>query len=363
MTKKSFILIFVILSLLVFLVPTTVQAGSGLTVTASSAQVDFPASITFNISTESDFDITDIRLHYSVERIAFAQVTAEVFVTFTPAKSVNTQWLWDMRRTGGLPPGADVTYWWTVTDGAGKKIETEPALISVQDERYDWKTLQQGQVTLNWYEGDDSFGQELMAATQEALGRLEANSGAELESPVSVYIYASQSDLLGAMIYPQEWTGGVAYSQYGTIAIGIGQTESQLNWGKRTISHELTHLVVHQVTSNPYNSLPTWLDEGLAMTSEGELELSFVIALSWAEAEDSYISVRSLCSPFPSDINQTLLAYAESHEIVVYLIDEYGSDKMLELLNAFKQGSGYDEALIKVYGFDMDELNLLWRPE
>jgi hypothetical protein len=202
-----------------------------------------------------------------------------------------------------------------------------------------------------------------MAATQEALVRLEANSGAELESPVSLYIYASQADLLGAMVFPQEWTGGVAYSQYGIIAIGIGQTESQLNWGKRTIAHELTHLVVNQITYNPYNYLPDWLNEGLAMTSEGELELSFVLALSWAEAEDAYISVRSLCSPFPADVNQTLLAYAESHEIVAYLINEYGSDKMLELLNTFKQGSGYDEALIKVYGFDMDELNSLWRSE
>jgi len=33
---------------------------------------------------------------------------------------------------------------------------------------------------------------------------------------------------------------------------------------------------------------------------------------------------------------------------------------MLELLNTFRQGSGYDEALQKVYGFDMDGLNELW---
>ena len=34
---------------------------------------------------------------------------------------------------------------------------------------------------------------------------------------------------------------------------------------------------------------------------------------------------------------------------------------MFELLNTFKQGSGYDEALLKVYGFDMDGLDALWR--
>lgn len=360
MIKKTLFLIFVILSLLVFLIPGTVQAGSGLIVSDSSAQADFPTSITFNISTESDTSIIDIRLHYMVERMAYIQVIAEVYVAFTPAKSVNTQWVMDMRKTGGLPPGADVSYWWTVTDMAGKKIETVPSLIHIEDGRFDWKTIQQGQVTLNWYEGDDSFAEGLMLATQEALARLAANSGAELVSPVSLYIYGSQSDLLGAMIYPQEWTGGVAFSQYGIIAIGIDQTQSALDWGKRTISHELTHLVINQVTFNPYNYLPNWLSEGLAMTSEGELELSFVFALSSAEAENSFISVRSLCSPFPADYNQTVLSYAESYKIVAYLINEYGRSKMFELLGVFSQGSGYDEALKKVYGFDMDELNSLW---
>ena len=36
---------------------------------------------------------------------------------------------------------------------------------------------------------------------------------------------------------------------------------------------------------------------------------------------------------------------------------------MLELLLTFKQGSGYDAALEKVYGFDMDGLNTLWRSQ
>jgi hypothetical protein len=34
---------------------------------------------------------------------------------------------------------------------------------------------------------------------------------------------------------------------------------------------------------------------------------------------------------------------------------------MLELLLTFKEGSGYDAALEKVHGFDMDGLDKLWR--
>ncbi len=361
--KKIIFPVLLALTLSVFLVPGAIWAGSGLTVSDTSVQVNFPSNIIFNIAAESDVSITDIRLYYSIEHMAFAQVTAEAYVTFIPAKSVNTQWVWDMRKTGGLPPGSAVNYWWKVTDASGRKIVTEVSSVHIEDERYDWKSLQQGQVTLYWYEGDDSFAGELMAATQDALARLATTTGVELISPVKVYIYANQADLLGAMVYPQEWTGGVAYSEFGIVAIGIEQTQSELEWGKRTISHELTHLVINQLTFNPYNYLPNWLNEGLAMFSEGELELSFILALSRAEAENSYISVRSLCSPFSAYADQTLLAYAESYEIVSYLIDNYGSEKMFALLNVFKQGSGYDEALEKIYGFNMDELNMLWRSD
>jgi hypothetical protein len=359
--KKIFVPFLIIIALVAWLVPGAVQAAAGIVVSDSSAEVNFPASITFNIAAESDAAINDIRVHYTVERMAFAQVTAEVYVVFTPAKSVKTQYVWDMRKTGSLPPSTDITYWLTVTDSAGKKVETAPATIHFNDTRFDWKTIEQGQVTLYWYSGNDSFAADLMGAAQTALTRLADNTGAGLNTPVSIYIYGSQQDLLGAMIYEQDWAGGVAFSQYGIIAIGIETTQDQIDWGMRTIGHELTHLVEYQVTLNPYNYIPNWLSEGLAMYSEGPLELGFILALSRAEADNTFISVRSLCSPFPSDYTQTVLSYAESYKIVSYLIDKYGRDKMFSFLDSFKQGIGWDDALLAAYGFDMDELNSLWK--
>ena len=55
------------------------------------------------------------------------------------------------------------------------------------------------------------------------------------------------------------------------------------------------------------------------------------------------------------------MSYAKSYSRVEVLITTYGQGKMLELLTAFSQGSSYDGALEKVYGFDMDGLNTLWR--
>jgi hypothetical protein len=358
--KKFIFLAFLICSLLVCLGPGAAYAAGGPVLNKSSAQINFPSTLTFTISTGSDVDITDIRLHYIVNRMANSRVVSEVYLTFTPSKNVNTQWVWDMRKSGGLPPGSSLDYWWTVADASGKVLETVPERFDVVDSRYTWKTLTRGKVTFHWYKGDDAFAGELMDAAQDALAQLAGNTGAELESPVSFYIYATSADLRGAMIFAQEWTGGVAFTEYGIIAIGIAPVSGELAWGKRTIAHELTHLVIHQVIFNPYGGLPTWLDEGLAMVSEGALDAQFTSALSSARSKNSFISVRSLASPFSAYADQSVLAYAQSREIVKYLIDTYSRSRMFDLLNTFAQGSGYDEALQKVYGFDMDGLNVKW---
>ena len=352
---------FLVIILLGLLIPGVVWAGSTLEVLDSSVVVNFPASLTFNITAASDFNIIDIRLHYMVDRMAYARIVSEIPMVVTPATRVTTQWVWDMRMSGGMPPGSSIDYWWTVSDAGGGKLETAPATVHMEDNRYNWRSTTQGSVTFYWYQGDDAFAGELMDTAQEALSRLAENTGAELEDPVRLYIYASSSDLRGSMIFPQEWTGGVAFTEYGVIAIGITPNSSGLAWGKRAIAHELTHLVVHQVTFNPYNSLPTWLDEGLAMTAEGELEPEFVSSMSKARSENMLISVRSLASPFSANTEESLLGYAESYEVVTYLINEFGREKMLALLNTFEQGSGYDEALKKVYGFNMDGLNAKWK--
>jgi len=358
MIKRAVLLILVAILFLALPGPAAVRAVDGLQVLESRVEVDFPMKVNFNLSMTSDTDITDIRLHYTVDQMRHAEVISEVFLRFEPATLVDVEWSWDMRKTGGMPPGSRMSYWWTIEDARGERIETEPTVVQVDDVRYPWRSLSEGLLTLYWYDGDESFARELMDTAQQALVRMASYAGAELESPAEIYIYAKPEDLLGAMIFPQEWTGGVAYTRFSTVAIGI--SPDSLDWGKRAMTHELTHLVIHQVVFNPYNDLPTWLDEGLAMYAEGPLEPVFVNLLVQAINEDRLITVRSLSSPFSAYAEESILAYAQSYSLLDFTINNYGQSQMLELLNTFHEGSGYDEALQKIYGFDMDGLNELW---
>jgi len=359
MIKKASILALVICLFLSILSPSLVQAQSGLTILDSSAQAEFPSTLSFNLSAQGDVNITDIRLRYTVDRATFAQVTSEVYIEFAPATTVDVGWTLEMVKMGGLPPGSSLDYWWVIENTSGSRIETAPSRVQFDDNRYSWRSLAEDEVTIYWYKGNDSFAQEIMLSAQQALARLVEDTGAGLEKPVKLYIYANARDLQEAMIYPQEWTGGVAFTRYGIIAIGI--SSDNLYWGKRAVAHELTHLVIHQMTLNSYNGLPTWLDEGLAMHTEGELDPQFTTYLNEAIAEKSLITVRSLSSPFSAYTAQSYLSYAQSYSLVDFLISNYGQAKMLELLLTFRQGSSYDGALEKVYGFDMDGLNNLWQ--
>ena len=349
--------------LLLLLSPSAVAAEAGIAVIASGVEIDFPSQAVFTLEAESYVDIVDIRLYYQVDKMNYAEVVSEGWADFTRANKTEASWIWDM-RIAGLPPGAEVTYWWMIEDAGGNKLETSSEIMRFDDERYLWRSLTSNTpggsgLTLFWYQGGDAFAQELLDACGEGLDTLTRDIGTYPERPIKIYVYASSSDLLGAMIFPYEWTGGVAFTEFSTIAIGIGP--SSLDWGKRALVHELTHLVVHQATFSPYGQLPTWLDEGLAMYSEGELESHFRSRLQTAIREDNLISVRSLCSAFSAQTEEAHLSYAQSFSLVEYLLDNYGQDKMLDLLTLFKEGATYDEALSEVYDFDIDGLDARWR--
>ncbi len=356
MIRRAFLLILVI-SLL--LIPIPVESQSQIAAQATF-DVDFPLSITFNLQAESNSDITRIVLQYQVDKqLSCAHVTSIAFPDFEPGASVQTSWTWDMIKSGGLPPGTQVYYSWIIVNEDGDELITEWETLCFDDDRYDWHSVIDGNLEILWYSGTQEFAQELMDAANDALVRLEASTGATLERSVRIYIYPNAYDLQGAMIYPQEWTGGVAFTEHGVIAIGI--SIYNLEWGKNAIAHELAHMVIHQITFNCYNQLPTWLDEGLAMYAQEERDPSYEAALNEAIAEGGLFSVRTLSSSFPASPQAAALSYAESYSIVGFLIQEYGQEKMLELLLVFHDGCGYDEALMEVYGFDMDGLDALWR--
>ncbi len=340
----------------------TVAAGP-FTVTLETPEVDFPDAIEFRLGARGDAEITAVTLQYRMDRMGIFPVTSVAFPDFTPGQETVASWTWDMKQTGGLPPGAGLSYWWSISDASGHEADTPARTLRFDDGRHQWQELRSASFTLYWYHGDDGFARRLADAGEEGLDLLAGDIGARPRRPIEVYIYNGIGDLQDSVVYPDPWTGGLAFTEYSIVALGVGTSRAEVEWGEGAMAHEMAHLVVHQATMNGYGvSLPTWLDEGLAMYSEGPLDASFASVLSAAVRARQLDSVQSLSSSFPTDTNAAYLAYAESYSLVDYLLERHGGqERMLAFLAAITAGSGYEEALQAVYGLDPSALDAQWK--
>ncbi|MBI2873071.1 MAG: hypothetical protein HYY00_07800 [Chloroflexi bacterium] len=335
------------------------RAQGPIEVLGASVTADFPNTITFRISARSQTEITRASLLYRVSRPQCARVVSVAQPEFRPSRTLNTQWEWQLRETGGLPVGASVLFHWAVRDAAGNVAETLEEEYVHRDPRFDWRQVQGDGVTLNWYRGDEAFARTLLDSAVQALERLNAATGASARGPLRAFIYGDTTALQAALVFPQEWTGGVAFTDFGIVAIAV--PPSNLEWGQRAMVHEVTHLAVSDATFNCYVSIPAWLNEGLATYNEGPAQERYESVLRAAVAKDSLLTLRSIEGDFPSDPEKALLAYAQSRSVVAFLLDGYGPGAMQKLLAAFREGSPTDAALQAAYGFDEDGLERRWR--
>jgi hypothetical protein len=357
--KIGYIALTFICLIAILCLPNPVRAQNQLNVITNSADIRFPMAIDFRLHASNYVQVNDVRLRYTIAAITLAKVTSESYVKLVPSTDVNVEWTMDMRRTGGLPPGTKITYWWVLTDKDGKTMQTDPIVMQFDDGRYRWRNVTSGQVTIFWYSGGDQFAKELLEIANNSIKKMGGETGLTLEYPINIYLYASYDDLKGAMVFPPDWIGAASYEDLQTVIIGVPAWNTE--YSKTALKHELNHQVTRQLTNNPYCDIPVWLNEGLAVYAEGDSSYTRIGTLKEPTDKNTLVSIRSLSSPFSTESDLARQEYAESYSIVDCLISTYGQGKMLELLAAFKKGSTCDEALKKVYNLDMDGLNTLWR--
>jgi hypothetical protein len=357
--RHRLFIISLICTMFLALAPISANAQGSIVATNDRAKLDFPNSLTFSVHLKSGVKIDRVVLEYGVEQLTCGNVIAEAFPTFTPGTEVDATWTWEMKQTGSQPPGSNIWWRWRVTDANGKDTLTEQKSIIWLDDQHAWKTSSGGDLNLHWYNGGSSFGSELHDSAVKSLGDLATATGLQLDATTDLYIYANTQDMRDAVLYEPGWTGGLAYPDHNIVIIGIAP--DQIDWGKRTEAHELTHVLVGHLTFSCLGDVPTWLNEGLAVYGEGGPEQNGVTQFNDALAKDTLISVRSLSGGFSEDPGKADLSYSESYNLVNFLVKQYGQDKMTELLKMLRDGSTVDEALKAIYSFDIEGFEDAWR--
>ncbi|MBN1451953.1 MAG: hypothetical protein JW963_13140 [Anaerolineales bacterium] len=344
---------------LAFTYPQPVSAAFETEILTDQPTLNFPDSITFRATIESNTPITSVALEYGTNELTCGTVIAKAFPQFTSATTVNAEWTWEMRQSGSLPPGATIWWRWRYSDESGLENVTDQKTITWLDAKYNWQTITSGPINLHWYAGDQAFAQELLNAAVTGLARLQNDAGLQPDRPVNLYIYANTDDMKDAILYEPSWTGGMAFPEHDVVIIGISQRD--LAWGRTTIAHELTHVLVGHFTFSCLGDVPTWLNEGLAVYSEGGLDPASESQLNEAIRGDQLLTVRSLSGGFSEVPSKAYLSYSQSYSIVKFLIETYGQGKMNSLLITLRDGTTIDDALIEAYGFDVEGLEDAWR--
>lgn len=356
--RKGLSLVGLSLVLLLALGRTASRAQAPVRVLEDRASFRFSQKLAFVLVAESEQEIKEVTLYF---RRQSERVTSRVVPQFKPGRRVEATFDKPL-EPGELPPGTTIEYYWRLGFADGTYTDTPTRTLFYEDDRFDWRSLQSGNLTLLYYGGEReaALAQELAKAAQAALARMQQQVGVTLAAPVRIYVYQSTADMRAALAARSQGfdervvTLGVAVAENTLLLLGSHAGVRQ------TIAHELSHVVIGLATKNPYSPVPRWLDEGLAMYAEGEVPAENLRALNEAVAKDALISVRSLSS-YTGDASRVDLYYGEVYSLVDFMLRTYGRDKMGELLTVFKQGAHQEDALRQVYGLGLDELDAAWR--
>ena len=330
--------------------PTLSARPPAATVLVNEAVYAFAESMTFTLEARADAGIEDVVLRFQVDE---EDVRNRRIPAFEPGSKVRAEHREPLPR-GALHPTAEVHWWWTIVDRDGVETVTARRSLRYVDEQLDWEVLDGNGVRV-WHHGSSQEqAREWSAMAGRALDGLEAMVGLRVDRPIEVIAYQRQSDLRRALsnrgaTYESRLATLGARVADDTVVLDVGSSAGDL---EEVVFHELSHIVLHLHLGAEWVRVPAWLDEGLAMYAEGELSSVERRVLDRAIAGDSILSVRSL-SAFPGDAELVSLAYAQSQDLVAFLVEEHPPERFRGLLDRLVDGeTTFDEALAAEYDYD-----------
>ncbi len=340
----------VLLVALVALAPSGAKAAGGaIQVLDMRQQVNFPNGVGLTLTAESDTDIVEVRVYF---RAAGSSQWGYAYADFKPGSLVTATRSIPVSEAAYLAPGVDVEYYYLIRDAHGAVLKTERSTIEYLDGRFDWQRINIGPLELVYHD----IGEERVAAAARALYQdLQRVTDLLQHEPRNGFkgvIYNSYTDANAVFPVQSQTTtdhgtfAGYAFPEQGVF---VGQ-----GLDRRIIVHESTHLLFREALGDNALDAPAWLDEGLATYSEPNVRIR--------SSRDLYgrtprLSGMNRVSGTPRTIP---LFYQKSVSVVAYLVEQYGKDSFRRMLAELRKGRVIEDALLNVYGFDVDGLEDRW---
>ncbi|MEO6349939.1 MAG: peptidase MA family metallohydrolase [Candidatus Limnocylindrales bacterium] len=260
---------------------------------------------------------------------------------------------------GQSAPNTRVEYQFRVRNPDGSMTVGPVAEITVEDDRFEWQSIEAGLVRVHWYEGDQAFAQAAADVANSAIDRASNLLGTTLPVPVDLFVYSTQQALLEAVSPQRENIAGEAHSNIATMFVWIPPSQNPSE-SAVTVAHELTHLVFNEATLNQFHGPPRWLNEGIATYLSEGYSPEYQAIVNVNASTDSLIPLDGLAGFFPSPPDQFYLAYGESVAAVDYFVRTYSEQTLWDLVRGYAQGVSDNEAFQAATGADAAAFNTAW---
>ena len=321
---------------------------------------NFPESIKFHASIDTELEVEDIRVRFGV---GHGDKNRYNYLDLDRGQGslINGELDWMFNTTGRyIPPGSIVQFHFEVLDAGGNEHLSNNYETIMHDARYEWDEVDSGSIKVYYHGPVETRATRLAEAGAQLLDLMQPITGGETETPIAVTLYNNNAEMIGAVQGRSATTSreliteGQAFHDESVVLVLAGTRDIG------TLTHELTHILVGRAAGGTSALVPLWLNEGLAEYGNLDQGLSYQYYLEWA-VDTGRLKPFSSLSSFPGEPSLNLVAYGQSRSFVAHLIEEYGGTKIAEVLASIREGNNGETAIRTVYGEPLLDLENEWR--
>ena len=228
-------------------------------------------------------------------------------------------------------------------------------LVALRDSLGKFATLEEDGFVVRMAQNEaDIYGRQVLDLLVDAEKKLALKYQVKIQKPVFVEIFPRQQDFAIRTFSMPGGAGflGVCFGRVITMNSPAAQGSSLTNW-KSVLWHEFCHVVTLQKTKN---KMPRWLSEGISVYEEQLANPSWGDRMSPEYRKmilgDDLTKVSKLSSAFlkAKTGKHLQFAYFESSLVVQFIVEKFGEESLVGVLDALALGIPINDALARHVG-------------
>ena len=229
----------------------------------------------------------------------------------------------------------------------------------IQNSNIDWEKMESLHFDIYYPSHNKEFGKLAVLIAEEAYYHIKEDFQQPVMHRIPIILYKSHDDfeatnVIGALL--GEGVGGFTETAHNKVAVPFDGDYKKM---EEVLTHELTHAYVNEVNNKRskmlavLNNMPFWFQEGLpefeAVHGESVYNNMFVIDLL---LNDRMVNLEMVGGYY---------AYRLGESFLVFIEEEFGRDKVMELFYTIRFNKNTETSFKKVFGEEFEEIQMRWK--